>query len=258
MNRCPYSDLIPGMAPRGADVVELKHDGIWGRAEIVAGECTIYSRTGRPKATLPVDPRLGSLTLVGEYMYGTPWSREDGRSGRLYVFDIEAGATTLDRRRRALQKAFGCLPLPPWMRLVDQYPIRRWRDLWTDHVETGRFEGLVFKRSDGCYGEPWGRMKARVIGEFVCMGVNRGRGRHRDSAGSLQGGLYVNGALKRIVDVGTGFEDDERAEIWESPSDFIGRVFEVCGNARFPSGALRHPRFEGWRNDKAACECVAA
>lgn len=251
MNRTPYIDLEPGQTPTGYDLVELKLDGIWGQAT----EGSIRSRTGRIKDYRPVDGRLGKLTLIGELLVGTPWSCRGDRSGLFCAFDID-DAAPLAKRRRALERTFNRLPMPPWMRLVEQYPAREWRRLWADHVATGQYEGLVFKSSSGRYGEPWGRMKRIVTADYVCMGANPGGGRYIGSAASIQGGLYVDGVLKQVVNVG-GLTDEQRQELWRHPGRFTGQVFEAAGNARFASGALRHPRFERWRANKVARECVA-
>jgi ATP-dependent DNA ligase len=257
MNRNPYIDLEPGETPSGFDLVELKYDGMWASAAFASGECVIRSRNDQIKARLPVDPKLGVFTLIGEYMRGTPWSRDTGRTGRFYAFDmVRFDNATLRDRRRTMEQLFTHELMPEWMRLVEQYPAREWKRLWSEQVKSGQFEGLVFKQSDQPYGEPWGRMKARVTADFVCMGVNRGSGRLVNTAGSIQGGLYVEGRLQRILNV-AGFTDEERDELWTHPEGFVGRVFEVCGNARFESGALRHPRFLRWREDKLPRECAA-
>lgn len=53
-----------------------------------------------------------------------------------------------------------------------------------------------------------------------------------------------------------GFDDATRDEISVNTEKYVGRVFEVLAQEQFSSGALRHPRFVQWRDDKNAEDCV--
>jgi ATP-dependent DNA ligase len=55
--------------------------------------------------------------------------------------------------------------------------------------------------------------------------------------------------------VGGGFTDEERDHIWHTWPASRGRVLTITGKGRFDSGALRHPNFKGFRDDKRAEEC---
>lgn len=260
--RPPYTDCPPGEAPAGFDLVELKYDGWFAVATIDAGTCTFTSRTGRVIETREVPRDLPTMTLVGELLRGTTWACETGRTGQFVVYDAlyidwaELSRKPLHTRRRALERLFADQPLPKSFRLICQHQFSAWLNLWGKHVETGRFEGLVFKSSTGRYGEPHARMKRTVTAEYVCMGANPGSGKYADAAASIRGGLFVDGKLKQVISVG-GLTDELRHAIWTEPARFAGKVFEAAGKALFPSGALRHPAFLRWRPDKPAARCVA-
>ena len=50
--------------------------------------------------------------------------------------------------------------------------------------------------------------------------------------------------------VGGGFDDQQRAEIWNNQPLYLGKWFEIEARAKFESGSYRHPNFIRWRNDK--------
>jgi DNA ligase-1 len=63
------------------------------------------------------------------------------------------------------------------------------------------------------------------------------------------GALIVRSAEGVVFNVGTGFDDAERARVWEKQSDYLGKLAKV---KYFPVGvkdAPRHPVFLGWRSE---------
>ena len=277
--RPPYIDLDPDCDdPRreGFDVAELKYDGMWAEVNIHDHRITLDSRTGT--ATPPTSGSCRSLldcTIVGEFLRGTAWSRRSGvggagRHGRFVAFDlthlngVDLRSEPLCARRRLLEGLSASGNLPGWFDLSEQFSIREWEHLWAEHVATGDFEGLVFKNSADPYGAPLARMKREVTVDYVCMGCNlstsetyRGRAGGGDCGGaaSIRGGLYVNGRLAQVCSV-SGLTDELRYDLVARPEQFRGRVFEATGKGQFDSGALRHPQFGRWRDDKAASECT--
>lgn len=62
------------------------------------------------------------------------------------------------------------------------------------------------------------------------------------------GALVVKSSDGVVFNVGTGFDDAQRAEIWSKRPDYLGRLAKV---KYFPVGmkdAPRHPVFIGWRH----------
>ena len=279
--RPPYIDLDPAAdrPERDYDVVELKHDGMWAEVTIHDHLITLDSRNGT--ATPPTSGSCRSLldaTIVGEFLRGTAWSRRSGvggvrRHGRFVAFDLirlggvggrDLRSEPLSVRRRLLEGLFAehlVGGVPGWFDLSEQWPASEWERLWAEHVATGDFEGLVFKNSGDVWGggEGWARMKREVTVDYVCMGCNLSKAEHYASgaAASIRGGLFVNGVLRHVCSV-SGLTDELRYDLVAHPEQFRGRVFEATGKGQFDSGALRHPQFSRWRDDKAASECTHA
>lgn len=113
----------------------------------------------------------------------------------------------------------------------------------------GGYDGAIVRRSDAGWqagdsknGEvikvkPVESIDLRVRGWFL------GKGKHANRAG----GIYVEYDGVQ-TGVGTGFTDDERAIIAQGTYD--GAIAEVEFMGFTEDGALREPRFKGWRYDK--------
>ena len=64
------------------------------------------------------------------------------------------------------------------------------------------------------------------------------------------GAIMCKGTDGTLFNIGTGFSDPERAEIWSNRSGYLGRIAKF---KYFPVGvkeAPRHPVFLGWRDPK--------
>ena len=113
----------------------------------------------------------------------------------------------------------------------------------------GGYDGAIVRRSDAGWqagdskhGEvikvkPVESLDLRVRGWFL------GKGKHANRAG----GIYVEYDGVQ-TGVGTGFTDDERAIIAQGTYDNAIAEVEFMGFTK--DGALREPRFKGWRYDK--------
>jgi ATP-dependent DNA ligase len=66
----------------------------------------------------------------------------------------------------------------------------------------------------------------------------------------MLGAIRAHTSSGVIIDVGGGFTDTQRREIWDNQDLYLGKPFEVEARARFESGSLRHPNFVRWRFDK--------
>ena len=74
--------------------------------------------------------------------------------------------------------------------------------------------------------------------------------------GSLILGLYKDGELVKVGTVSSGLTDELRAAFAEHPEDYIGEVVELTAMSTTKDGALRHPVFLGFRDDKNAKDCL--
>jgi DNA ligase D-like protein (predicted ligase) len=141
------------------------------------------------------------------------------------------------------------------------------------------WEGLIAKRADAPYthgrSRDWLKFKCSAEQELVIGGYTAPRGSRTD-LGALLLGYYDDGELRYAGKVGTGFtrealhdlaaklsplkRDDspfadevrERTATWVEPE----LVAQVGFSEWTPDHRLRHPRFLGLRDDKAAREVV--
>lgn len=125
------------------------------------------------------------------------------------------------------------------------------------------FEGIMLKNPDGIYehkrSKNWLKIKPYVDVTVTIRSLHEGTGRneHRLGFARCTGKDFDprDGQTKLIeVDVGGGWSDEERVEIFANPKKYIGRVIEVRA-MEFTQDqhggsvwALRHPRFKGFRD----------
>jgi ATP-dependent DNA ligase len=263
--RPEYRDIKLGTVPSGFDIIELKYDGMWGRMEIDRSEVQIYSRQGNMKFADSdgAGCLVPTMTLLGEYLHASNWADQRGLKDHYFAFDIlqydgrDLRDLPLVQRKAILKKALWDFKdqLPPWLHRVKYYSVDRLEEIWEENVVHQFFEGVVFKSLDGKYGDEWGRMKREFTIDYVFMGVSKSDKFERDAVKSILGGLFIDGELKQVCKVG-GLSHAERYEFWDRQSEFIGRVFEAKGKGLFKSGALRHPNFVKFRDDKRPDECT--
>jgi len=144
-------------------------------------------------------------------------------------------------------------------------------------------EGVVAKRLDSRYAPGrrdgrWLKVKHARRQELVIGGWTEGRGARAGRLGALELGVHDpdTGALRYAGKVGTGFDEAELerlagllAPLARDSSPFDGRqpargarfveprlVCEVAFGEWTRDGRLRHPRYEGLRDDKPAEEVV--
>ena len=144
-------------------------------------------------------------------------------------------------------------------------------------------EGIVSKRADQPYrpgrNAGWVKTKCVLRQELVIGGFTDPEGPARDGIGALLVGTYEGGALRFAGKVGTGFTNAqarslratlERLSTQECPfsprpAGWLGRnahwvrpelVCEVAFTEWTSDGSLRHPSFQGLREDKRAEEVV--
>lgn len=249
LDRQKYLDSnIYDARAEGCDTLQLKLDGWWARVEVCDGEAKVFSRTQRLVHTFQTDP-LCHGTFIGEYMFGTQWAQKQDRYGKIFFFDcwMASGQDTTSfqyKERYGLIRAN--LPLlGETARLVQNYPITAFDDVWKSFVSTGEYEGVVFRRRHGTADDTLLRQKRKVTKDFRVVGFEPGEGKHAGRLGALLG----ESADGVRIAVGGGFDDGEREAIWANKDMLLGRLFEVEGYAEFESGSLRHPQFVRWRED---------
>jgi bifunctional non-homologous end joining protein LigD len=150
-----------------------------------------------------------------------------------------------------------------------------------------RFEGVIAKRIDSKYGvgkrsRDWRKIKTENNDEFVVAGYTRGSGRRADTFGSLVLAVNEGSELRYVGNVGTGFDDAEIRKLLgllkplhrdTSPFTVVPKMPRVrkgdvqwveprlVAQVRFGEWThdshLRHPAYQGIREDKDASEVTA-
>lgn len=129
-------------------------------------------------------------------------------------------------------------------------------DMW---LELG-YEGAMVKRLDSAYSsgirsKNWIKLKANDLADVVVMGYKPGESSFSGMIGAIEFGQYdANGVL---VNRGrcSGMDMATRKDITANQQAYVGRVFSCSYMTIMPSGALRHPQFKKWRDDKPAEDC---
>lgn len=247
-------------------LVQLKYDGIWARVEVQQGHASIYSKTDTYKNTIQInqiDFLQQPCTLVGEYMMGSQWSQHPDRAGQLFIFDCTyANGKDLtflpykDRYRVARAIVENELRSTRIV-MAPCYSASKLGPLWSSICESNSHEGIVFRKWSSTWFTELVKLKQRVQDDFVVMGFTEGEGQFYGYLGSLTLGQYdSDGVLREVMSVGGGFTTPERQLIFNKQTDYQGRVCLVEGKSRFTSGALRHPTFIRWRDDKDPKQCT--
>jgi DNA ligase D-like protein (predicted ligase) len=200
----------------------------------------------------------------------------------LYVFDVlwleghDVRGLPLRTRKRLLKNALDFHGNVRWT----QHRTRDGEALFKEACRKG-WEGLIAKRADSPYvttrSRDWLKFKCEHGQELVIGGFTAPRG-SRVEFGALLLGYYREGGLRYAGKVGTGFDTEtlhelgaqlraversdpafanaeeikERGVTWVEPK----LVAEVGFTEWTRDGRLRHPRFQGLRDDKSANEVV--
>ncbi|HET6830240.1 MAG TPA: non-homologous end-joining DNA ligase [Solirubrobacterales bacterium] len=200
----------------------------------------------------------------------------------LYAFDLlwldgfDVRRLPLRSRKRLLRRGVG---LAEPIR-VNQYRNERGEELFAEACRKG-WEGLIAKRAASTYtarrSRDWLKLKCEQGQELVIGGYTDPKGA-RSRFGALLLGHWEDGELRYAGRVGTGFDEAtleslgrrlEQLAVPASPFadprsiDVKGAhwvdpvlVAEIGFTEWTRDGRLRHPRFLGLRDDKAAAEVV--
>ena len=89
------------------------------------------------------------------------------------------------------------------------------------------------------------KLKAFHDADLQIEGFIEGTGKHEGKLGSVL--VRFEGVE---VQVGSGFSDELREQIWADQDAFLGRMIEVRYQEITPDGSLRFPTFKCFRNDR--------
>lgn len=115
------------------------------------------------------------------------------------------------------------------------------------------YEGLVVRPSAYPYvgkrSYDWMKYKAQNTVDATIIDMEEGEGRLKGKMGAILVKYYIVDSAYTSY-VGSGFSDDQRADMWSRRASFIGKTAEIIFHEYTPYGALREPRFAGIREDK--------
>jgi DNA ligase-1 len=190
---------------------------------------------------------------------------------RLCLFDIlplvefKTGKSVMAQKRRsAFLKNFenifndsGFIEIIPQIEVnLDKFMGEiEYKDYNKRAVEEG-FEGIMIKDPNALYEckrtASWMKSKPFIEVSLTVTAVEEGTGRNQDKLGALvvegtDDGKHI------VVNVGSGFSDEQRSEFWAAKDTLIGQVVEVRADAATRSQdsevtySLRFPRFLRFR-----------
>lgn len=167
-------------------------------------------------------------------------SSEPATDARLWLLDLPDDVGTYSERRELMEN----FDFTPTVKLVPSYIGLNPNDAFRRFVSQG-FEGAMVKDTEATYQQgkrsnAWLKVKAVDSEDCAIVSVHEGKGR---LAGTM--GYVVVEHGNRLVRVGGGFTDEQRAEIWAKRDTVIGSFLEVTFQSKTPDGSMRHPRIRG-------------
>lgn len=275
----------------GKKIVERKLDGVRCLTVIDYEQKTVvqYTRNGKVLENFGhiteylqgfIEEFGRSYVLDGEIMSGSfqdlmkQVHRKDNVSASdavLNLFDIiplvefKQGKSTMGQRRRSqflkgFEKIFtdsGFITIVPQREFdLDVFTDEvEFKDYMKEMVEAG-FEGVMIKDPNAPYEckrtTSWLKMKPFIEVSLAVSSVEEGTGRNEGKLGAIvcEG---IDDGKRIVVNCGSGFTDEQRAEFWEAKDSLIGQVVEVRADAATRSQdsedtwSLRFPRFLRFR-----------
>lgn len=118
----------------------------------------------------------------------------------------------------------------------------------------GGYEGVMMKELNAPYeckrSTAWLKLKPFIEVSLVVVDIEEGTGKNQGRLGALVCEGVDDGKSIR-VNVGSGFSDADRDQIWQARQTVIGQIAEVRADAvtqnQDGSYSMRFPRFERWR-----------
>lgn len=268
---------------KGECFIEYKYDGVRVIAIIQNNTATLYSRNGKLLSNFPhieealSKPEFNGMVLDGEVMsedFQSLMKQVHRKSGAqtqdayLAVFDVlayeEFVAGECNRKateRRHILEAVSTL-FDDCVRMVDATLI----DLDTDKgqeqfqamnkqaLELG-YEGIMIKPAHEIYkckrSHAWLKIKPFIEVTLEIKSVEEGTGKNEGVLGALVVEGTDDGKFFQL-NVGSGFTDENREQIWNNKEAVIGQLVEVRADAvtisqEHHAYSLRFPRFKTFR-----------
>jgi DNA ligase-1 len=181
------------------------------------------------------------------------------------LYEFKQGKSTLGQKRRSafLKNFENIFNDSGFITIVPQKEFNL--DVFTDEIEfkdymkemvSAGYEGIMIKEPNAPYeckrSVNWLKMKPFIEVSLSVTSVEEGTGRNVGKLGAIvcEG---VDDGKRIVVNCGSGFTDEQRAEFWEAKDSLIGQVVEVRADAATRSQdsediwSLRFPRFLRFR-----------
>ncbi len=162
---------------------------------------------------------------------------------------------------RGMEAAFNKMPnveLLPHLRVnLDEHEGRSVFERYCREMVEAGYEGVMIKDLEAPYvckrSTFWMKYKPTITVDLEVIGLEEGTGRNKNRLGALVCNGIDDG--KEItVNVGSGFSDSERDQLWEDRNFIVGRTVEILCDVitqnQDGTYSLRFPRFVRFRDDK--------
>lgn len=167
-------------------------------------------------------------------------SEEPATDASLWLLDLPDDVGSYLERRKLMSRftfTYAVQLVPSFVNLHPNDAFRRF-------IAQG-YEGAMVKDTSAPYQQGkrstyWLKVKDVDTEDCAIVSVHEGKGRLVGTMGYV---VVENG--HRLVRVGGGFTDEQRAEIWKHRDTVIGSYLEVSFQQATPLGSLRHPRIRG-------------
>ncbi len=277
---------------QGKKLVEPKLDGVrvLTVVDYESRTVTMYTRNGKELTNFPhivrafednLDNFARSYVFDGEVVSKSfqdlmtqvhRKSNVHAEDARLALFDVvpliefKQGCSVMGQRRRStfMRENFsnifadsGCIDIVAQKEFdLDVFTDKMDFADYNREIIAAGFEGIMIKDPDGKWegkrSVAWLKQKPYIEVSLAVTAVEEGTGRNKGKLGALVCEGEDDG--KRIVvNVGSGFSDEQRAEFWAAKDTLIGQVVEVRADAVTQSQdseqawSLRFPRFLRFR-----------
>jgi DNA ligase-1 len=169
------------------------------------------------------------------------------------IFDVVVPNKPLIERKRMLEgytkgKHWRVMP---WLISVDE------QELMTEHAINCRvgFEGTMIKNMYGLYhhgrNQDWKKLKPFHTADLTITSITEGKGKASGMMGRIEVQGFIGDAGNVFVksEVGTGFSDEVRKDMFNNKDKYLGKVAEIQYQEITKDNSLRFPSFKRMRTD---------